>query len=110
MTNKDYKRLTNDLGLSCQLLIRVYDRLYELENAIEKGTLVFLPCNIGDKFWWIYTSPIGEKKVQQEEVYSISIMKDGRFLLRTFDCCSWELHEVYFSKEAAEKALEEIEK
>lgn len=30
-------------------------------------------------------------------------MKDGRFLLRTFDCCSWELHEVYFSKEAAEK-------
>lgn len=47
---------------------------------------------------------------RKEEAYSISIIKDGRFLLRTFDCCSWELHEVYFSKEAAQKALKELEK
>ena len=112
MTNKDYKRLTPKNAVvtgrfSGKTLL---NRLTTLENAIETETLVFLPCNIGDKFWWIYTSPIGEKKVQQEEVYSISIMKDGRFLLRTFDCCSWELHEVYFSKEAAEKALKELVK
>lgn len=75
---------------------------------VEEENVVVLPCNIGDKFWWIYTSPIGEKKVQQEEVYSISVMKDGRFLLRTFDCCSWELHEVYFSKEEAEQALKRM--
>lgn len=112
MTNKNYKRLTPRNAVvtgrfSGKTLLH---RLTALENAIENGTLVFLPCNIGDKFWWIYTSPIGEKKVQQEEVYSISIMKDGRFLLRTFDCCSWELHEVYFSKGTAEKALEEMTK
>lgn len=110
MTNKEYKPLTTGGYANPKMLPQYRDRLCYLEDCIENGKLVFLPCNIGDKFWWIYTSPIGEKKVQQEEVYSISIMKDGRFLLRTFDCCSWELHEVYFSKEAAEKALEEMKK
>lgn len=115
MTNKDYKRLTiwnEELQRPCMsadssneqtvdIVARHVDRLYELENAIENGTLVFLPCKVGDKFGWIYTSPIGEKNVRQDEVYSISIMKDGRCLLITSDCCFWELREVYFSKEAA---------
>lgn len=120
MTNKEYKRLTTYNSEfdhpamtatrgedTTEVIAKHIERLYELEECIENGTLVFLPCKVGDKFWWIYTSPIGEKKVRQEEVYSISIMKDGRFLLITFDCCFWELREVYFSKEAAEKALEE---
>ena len=114
MTNKDYKRLTRKWETSLPTeptpCVHICNRLWKLENAIEDRKLVFLPCNIGDKFWWIYTSPIGEKKVQQEEVYSISIMKNGRFLLRTFDCCSWELHEVYFSEEEAYKAWEELKK
>lgn len=56
MTNKDYKRLTvwdGELQRPCmtadfnedpsEALARHVDRLYELENAIENGTLVFLP-------------------------------------------------------------------
>lgn len=80
------------------------------EALLKNESVVVLPCKVGDKFWWIYTSPIGEKKVQQEKVYAISIMKDGRFLLRTFDYCSWELSEVYFSEEEAEEALKRMVK
>lgn len=50
MTNKDYKRLT-DTGIPTTTPDDVYNRLYELENAIEKGTLMFLPFAVGDEFW-----------------------------------------------------------
>ena len=38
-----YKRLTSDTGFARNLPINeeLYDRLYELENAIENGTLIF---------------------------------------------------------------------
>lgn len=45
-----YKRLTSDTGFARNLPINeaLYDRLYELENAIEDGTLVELPCKVGN--------------------------------------------------------------
>lgn len=44
-----YKRLTSDVGFARNLPINeeLYDRLYYLENAIENGTLVELPCKVG---------------------------------------------------------------
>lgn len=108
MTNKDYKRLTNDLGFSCQLPIRVYDRLYELENAIENGTLVFLPCKVGDKFWWILNKYSGDEIVE-EKVKQIRICDYGFYII-DYDGSGWYLGEIYFTKEAAEKALEELKK
>lgn len=48
-----YKRLTSDTGFARNLPINeeLYDRLYELENAIEDGTLIELPCKVGDTVW-----------------------------------------------------------
>ena len=56
MTNKDYERLTvynEELQLPCttpdageqttDTIARHVQRLYELENAIEDGTLIFVP-------------------------------------------------------------------
>ena len=56
MTNKDYERLTvynEELQLPCMTadegeqttdtIARHVQRLYELENAIEDGTLIFVP-------------------------------------------------------------------
>lgn len=45
-----YKRLTSDTGFARNLPINeeLYDRLYELENAIENGILVELPCKDGN--------------------------------------------------------------
>lgn len=52
MTN--YKRLTSDVGFARNLPINeeLYDRLYELENAIEDGTLVpkYSVVDVGDAY------------------------------------------------------------
>ena len=119
MTNKDYKRLTNDLGLSCQLPIRVYDRLTELENAIENGTLVFLPCKVGDTVWFVNEYRF-EKRIEAYVVDTITILQSG--------IISIEVHQaeppygaglirndyfgktVFTTKGAAEKALKKLVK
>lgn len=51
-----YKRLTSDTGFARNLPINeeLYDRLYELENAIENGTLVELPCKVGNVVYEVF--------------------------------------------------------
>lgn len=121
MTDKDYERLTiwnEELQRPCMsadssneqtvdIVARHVDRLYELENAIENGTLVFLPCKLGDKFWWIFQarSPF----IVDEKVQSIEISERGITII-DMGGEEWSLSRVYFTKEAAEKALEELEK
>lgn len=89
--NKDYKRLTvwsEEVQNTCMsadssyerrddIVARHIDRLYDLENAIENGTLVFLPCKVGDKFWWILNKCSGEYEFVQEKVKQIQINKWG---------------------------------
>lgn len=118
MTNKDYKRLTNDLGFSCQLPIRVYDRLYELENAIENETLVFLPCKVGDTVYFVNYrfggKPIEPYIVDRITITSKQVIFDTHqveppYNLGLIYSDSWGRN-VFFTKEAAEKALKELEK
>lgn len=113
MTNKDYKRLTNDLGLSCQLPIRVYDRLFELENAIENGTLVFLPCKVGDEFWCFaeYYS-LSDGWVNEIAKHTVSEIRIRNNVIYLYDENDEEYDTsdiiLYFTKEAAEAQLKEI--
>ena len=48
-----YKRLTSELGFGKTISTKeeLYDRLYYLENAIEDGTLIEVPCMVGDTVW-----------------------------------------------------------
>lgn len=101
MTNKDYKRLT-DTGIPTSPE-EVSKRLYELENAIENGTLAFLPCKVGDEFWWILNKYSGEYEIVEEKVKQI------RICIIDYDGSWWYLNEIYFTKETAQKALEEME-
>lgn len=48
MTNKDYKPLTTGGCVNSKMLSQYRDRLCYLEDCIENGTLVFLPCKVGD--------------------------------------------------------------
>lgn len=118
MTNKEYKPLTTynkeferasmtaTRGEdTCKTIARHVERLYELENAIENGTLVFLPCKVGDKFWWIFQ----ECEIVKEKVKQIRICHDGFYII-DYDGARWYLSDIYFTKEAAEKALEELKK
>ena len=51
-----YERLTSDTGFARNLPINeeLYDRLYYLENAIEDGTLIELPCKVGDTVYEVF--------------------------------------------------------
>lgn len=106
MTNKDYKPLTTGRYANSKMLSQYRDRLCYLEDCIENGTLVFLPCKVGDKFWWIFNS---EYEIVEEKVKQIRICNYGFYII-DYDGAGWYLGDIYFTKEAAEKALEEIEK
>ena len=107
MTNKDYKPLTTGGYANPKMLPRYRDRLCYLEDCIKNGTLVFLPCKVGDEFWWIFQarSPF----IVDEKVQSIEISERGITII-DMGGEEWSLSRVYFTKEAAEKALEELQK
>ena len=109
MTNKDYKPLTTGGYANPKILPQYRDRLCYLEDCIENGTLVFLPCKIGDKFWWILQKYTGEYEIVEEKVKHIRIFHDGFYII-DYDGAGWYFGEIYFTKESAEKALEELKK
>lgn len=128
MTNKDYKRLTiwnEEMQRPCMtadfneetvdIVARHIDRLYELENAIENGTLMFLPCNIGDEFWCFaeyYSLSDGWVcEIVKHTVQEIRILNNVIYL---YDECDNEYDTsdiiLYTTEEAAKKALKELER
>lgn len=114
MTNKDYKRLT-DAGIPTTTSEDVYNRLYELENAIEDGMLMFFPGKVGDSLWHIQHNLTIEEAV----IDSIEVLRDGDTKIRvhfvnvqagtTF--YGNAIGRYYFtSKESAKKTLGEMKK
>lgn len=51
--------------------IETYNRLAELEDKIENGTLVELPCKVGDWLFYVYENTIQKAKVE-EILYGIT--------------------------------------
>lgn len=125
MTNKEYKRLTTynvDFDHPAMTATRGEDvtetiakhieRLYELENAIENGTLAFLPCKPGDIVYEVfkYHRP---PFIQQTTIEKIIITSKGlRLKLErnsTYETSITAWGKTLFpNKEDAEKALEEV--
>ena len=125
MTNKDYKRLTvynEEMQRPCMtadfneetfdIVARHVDRLYELEIAIENGTLVFLPCKVGDTIYEVFKNH-RPPFIQQTTIEKIIITRKGlRLKLErnsTYETSitAWE-KTLFPTEEAAEKALEEL--
>ncbi len=115
MTNKDYDRLTFEHnrhgGMICGVGLKanseeIAERLYALEEMIESGTLVFLPCKVGTEFWYINKL---WRMACRQEVGSIEICDCGICVFDKF-CQRYEIEHIYFTREAAKKALEELEK
>ena len=92
---------------------KIYKRLQELEDKIEKGTLIELPCKVGD--WiWVVCGTISEYQISE-------FWYDGRFFV--FKCENVEYVEehryfsffderigktVFLTREEAEKRLKEL--
>lgn len=115
MTNKDYKPLTTGGYANPKMLPQYRDRLCYLEDCIEKGTLVFLPYKVGDEFWCFaeyYSLSDGwVTEIAKHTVHEIRILNNVIYLYDENDD-EYDTSDVilYTTKEAAEKALEELEK
>lgn len=74
----EYKRLTtkgssytNDSNFyDTESINELYGRLENLETKIENGTLIELPCKVGDTLWrWLYGNQYDEWTVYKINVY-----------------------------------------
>lgn len=92
--------------------METYNRLAELEDKIEQGTLIELPCKVGDTVYVVYAT-----EVEPWEVTSI-VIYDNDILLRlghkeTDDYNAVWLKEkgerLFFNPEEAEKKLKELQ-
>lgn len=92
---------------NCNLVNEVCKKLAEYEQLEEQGLLVRLPCPIGTTVWDIYGMGIRENVVG-----GIEYCKEGKyFLWANEDDWLGELNElVFFTREEAEKKLEEMKK
>ena len=68
---KEYKRLTERVGKGISVketatndnksIWNAIERLAELEDKIEQGKMLELPCKVGDTMYWLFASNIEQK-------------------------------------------------
>lgn len=119
---KEYKRLTirNSDGTVSQpygenIVEKVFYRLAELEDKIENGTLIELPCKVGDMLYKVVKNFIVEYRVHKIEFYITEDKQFGyclycdNYALGDFDYFYKKSigKEVFLTKAEAEKKLKE---
>jgi len=123
---KDYKRLTfkrlvdpynNDCeeseNVSAASYEELLDRLADLEDKIENGTLVELPCNVGDTVYEVFKNH-NPSFIQQTKIDKIIITEKGLRLKlarnSVYETSIASFGKTLFLTEAeARKALKEFE-
>ena len=96
----------------------VIERLAELEDKIEQGTLIELPCKVGDTIWvvdeswghredgtWGSTSEMHEGKVYSFTYYGNCLHVEDDF---TSNCYLWG-EDAFLTREEAENKLKELQ-
>ena len=110
----DYKRFTDGKKPTISEIeaAEAYWKLAELEDKIEQGTLIELPCNVGDTVYFI-----DEKRwVWEMVVVEIAILKKNivceignrRKEVRSVWKENWG-KTIFFTREEAEKRLKELQ-
>lgn len=106
----EYKRLTNqkwskDIDLTQELgYSYIYKRLAELEDKIDAGTLVELPCKVGDN-----AVAIIDTLAYPNAIYNVKL-KDLAYIVEdeNGDVTFQHITRIFGTKAEAEKRLEEI--
>ncbi len=90
----------------------IYKRLAELEDKIEQGTLIELPCKVGDTIWGIYEFADEEDdwyEIYPVRVREIHIRKDDIWLeIKRPFIGKFVSEKIFFAREEAEKRLKEL--
>ena len=103
---KDYERITQKQGEPKIVSKRVYYRLRELEDKIENGTLVELPCKVGDN-----AVAIIDTLCYPNAIYNVKL-KDLAYIVEdeNGDVTFQQITRIFGTKAEAEKKLEELSK
>ena len=123
-----YKRFTERVGNGIAIketslndnksIWNALERLAELEDKIEQGTLIELPCKVGDTIWvvdeswghredgtWGSTSEMHEGKVYSFTYYGNCLHVEDDF---TSNVYLWG-EDAFLAREEAEKRLKELQ-
>jgi hypothetical protein len=109
--NKQYGRLTKKGGYTKELDLTqelgysyIYKRLYELEDKIENGTLVELPCKVGDN-----AVAIIDTLCYPNAIYNVKL-KDLAYIVEdeNGDVTFQHITRIFGTEAEAEKKLEEL--
>lgn len=97
------------INLAAQALGVEPSRLRELAEADKDGRVVVQPCKVGDKLYRVFAGEIFEHRVGRMKYFEIQ----GRWDIETYPFCpcveSSIGKTVFFTREEAEKALQEME-
>ena len=121
----EYKRLTgiNEEGVALPINGTKYpldddtekclERLAELEDKIESGTLVEIPCKVGDTIYFIDKVSVGKWEVLKGEVLIVLIGSDNRVQINYYNdegisFLIWNGKNCYLTKSQAEARLKEL--
>lgn len=106
ITLKEFKAFGGD---------QVYTRLQELENKIENGTLIELPCKVGDTVYFVYETDNETMFMDKGVIQSFSYDEQGVWFRATYEYLSSYWHTalsigetVFLTKAEAEKKLKEL--
>lgn len=88
----------------------MYKRLQELEDKIEQGTLVELPCKVGDTIYWISSN---NRDIIEVVVNRIAFVEHDRMILYVAEKGVGEysiifVDDIYNTKAEAEAKLKEL--
>ena len=111
-TTKNTKIVYNENGFAIMskelvdMLLQDHNRLWELENKIENGTLIELPCKVGDKVF-----QTDGARIYQGEIQEITYTKEHTIFVADTVCFDERAigESVFLSESEAEAKLRELE-
>ena len=93
----------------------ILKRLWDLENKIEQGTLIELPCKVGDTVYWVYHAYNARGyswEIREVKVDNIGINVNNDFFTDIGEytpCYMVYGVDIFASREEAEKRLKELQ-
>lgn len=114
---KDEEFWTQSQEPTVEEIDEIYNRLAELEDKIENGTLVELPFAIGQKIYCVIAKPrfVNEQYINEFEVGAYSVEKDRIDIIHYIEddgihrvYWTYESDNAFLTKAEAEKRLQEL--